>query len=65
MPVSKNPVGRNFTRNHRLKNIMEREREKLLSDESLKDRSQRPQYAETVSAPPKTTCTSRGPIFVV
>lgn len=34
--------------NHRLRKIKEREREKLLSDEGLKYRSQRPQDVEAV-----------------
>ena len=48
MPVSQKPVGKNCAVNHRLRKIKEREREKLLSDEGLKYRSQRPQDVEAV-----------------
>ncbi|WP_270416150.1 transposase, partial [Bacteroides caccae] len=39
--------------NHRLRKIKEREREKLLSPEGLKYRSQRPQDVEAVFGNPK------------
>lgn len=48
MPVLQKPLGKDCTVNHRLRKIKEREREKLLSDEGLKYRSQRPQDVEAV-----------------
>lgn len=50
--------------NHRLRKIKESEREKLLSDEGLKYRSQRPQDVEAVLETSRTTSNSRGSIFV-
>ena len=49
MPVSQKPVGKNCAgKPSSLRKIKEREREKLLSDEGLKYRSQRPQDVEAV-----------------
>ena len=48
MPVLQKPLGKIVQVNHRLRKIKEREREKLLSDEGLKYRSQRPQDVEAV-----------------
>ena len=48
MPVSQKPVGKNCAGKPSSEEIKEREREKLLSDEGLKYRSQRPQDVEAV-----------------